>query len=302
MSLLFSEEIKNKLAEEIRKTESHLHIVSAYCKEQAIKFLQSNVASTVVCKKLLVRFSFNDIVSGATDLSVYDFCKANGWDMYVRLDLHAKTYIFDKLRCIVGSANLTSRGVGIAMTPNYEIASVIDISEKEMKKIEALFDGAVLMTDELYSMMKECVNNHTIDELSIDDVWSDDILFFFKPRVDVLFTYEFPNCSSLSNLQEDSLEFLGLTSGWNIKTIKTVFMKSNAYLWLKQNLEDMPNKEMYFGAMSARLHDAIINDPKPYRKEVKELQSNLLNWIVELEIGEIKIDKPNHSQCIRLIK
>jgi len=45
---------------------------------------------------------------------------------------------------------------------------------------------------------------------------------------------------------------------------KSTFMKSNVYLWLVQTLEGMPNNEMYFGAMSAKLHDAIINDPKPY--------------------------------------
>lgn len=302
MSLLFSDEIKNKLAYELRNTRSHLHIVSAYCKEEAIKFLQSNVVDTVSCKKLLVRFSFNDIVSGATDLTIYDYCKENGWDMYVRFDLHAKTYIFDKLRCIVGSANLTSRGIGITANPNYEIALITEVSEEEMSKVEVLFDNAVLMTDELYSMMKTCLNNRTIGEISIYDDWSDEILLLCKPKVTVLFTYEFPNCDSLSNLKEDSLEFLSLTSGWDIKTIKNAFMKSNVYLWLLDRLESMPNTEIYFGALSALLHDAIINDPKPYRKEVKVLQSNLLNWIAELDINEVKIDRPNHSQRIRLVK
>jgi len=41
--------------------------------------------------------------------------------------------------------------------------------------------------------------------------------------------------------------------------------------------------------------------PNHIIKEVKEFQSYLLNWIVELEIEQIKIDRPNHSQRIRFI-
>lgn len=78
-------------------------------------------------------------------------------------------------------------------------------------------------------------------------------------------------------------------------------MKSNVYRWLKSVLEQKVNNEIYFGELSALIHDVIINDPKPYRKEVKELQSNLLNWIVELDIEEIQIDRPKHSQRIRLL-
>ena len=32
-----------------------------------------------------------------------------------------------------------------------------------------------------------------------------------------------------------------------------------------------PNKTSYFGGVTAGLHNALINDPKPYRKEVKDL-------------------------------
>ena len=70
-------------------------------------------------------------------------------------------------------------------------------------------------------------------------------------------------------------------------------------MWLVNKLKELPNSEIYFGALSAELHKVIINDPKPFRKEIKNLQSNLLNWITELKMDDVIIDRPNHSQRIR---
>lgn len=301
MGLLFSDEIKSQLEVELRQTVNDIHIVSAYCKKSAIQFVENCVVNHMQSKNLMVRFAYNDIISGASDLDVYDFCRNNGWKLYMRLDLHAKTYIFDKMRCIVGSANLTSRGINIADNANYEIALLTSVSDEEMCRIENLFEDAVLITDEMYDLMKECINNNN-DKIQAPDDWNDKILSLFNPKIEVLFTYDFPNCNSLSCLKEDSLDFLGLSTGWTTSTVKKSFEKCNVYRWLKSVLEQKPNKEIYYGELSSLIHNTIINDPKPYRKEVKELQSNFLNWIIELDIQEVKIDRPNHSQRIRLVK
>ena len=300
MGLLFSDEIKEQLAVELRETINDIHIISAYCKKSAFAFVESCIVNPMQNKSLMVRFSYDDIIKGASDLDVYDFCKNNGWQLYMRLDLHAKTYIFDKTRCIVGSANLTSRGINIADNANYEIALLTSVSDEEMCRIENMFDNAVLVTDEMYELMKQCISNSSSSSANSDN-WSDDILKLFDPKVEVLFTYDFPNCNSLSCLKDDSLDFLGLEAGWTMATVKKAFVRCNAYRWLKAVLEERPNKEIYYGELSALMHNTIINDPRPYRKEVKELQSNLLNWINELDISEIEIDRPNHSQRIHLL-
>ncbi len=302
MGLLFSDEIRKQIANEVQQTVTHLHIVSAYCKVDAIRFIEETIKLKTLCKKLMVRFSFNDIVSGASDLAVYEYCKEHGWAMYVRFDLHAKTYIFDKVRGIIGSANLTSKGIGLANNSNYEIAELTTISSEEMQKVETLFENSIRMNDSIYERMCKCISERIIDDAQPSGNWNQDILRLFNPKVDVLFTYEFPNCSSLGNLKEDSLEFLGLTSGWDINIIKSAFMMSNVYIWLKNKLKAMPNKEIYFGELSAALHEIIINDPKPYRKEVKDLLGNLLSWITELNIDDILIDRPRYSQRIRYVE
>lgn len=301
MGLLFSDEIKNQLECELKRAENDIQIISAYCKKAAIQFVDDCILNLMQRKRLMVRFSFADIVSGASDLEVYEFCRNNGWELYMRLDLHAKTYIFDKLRCIIGSANLTSRGVNLMEESNYEIAFLSTISGDEISRIDMLFDDAVRVDDDLYKTLTECANRHNAGSHVKND-WDESILQLFDTKVDVLFTYDFPNCDSLSNLKPDSLDFLAVPPGWTTATLKKAFMKCNAYRWLKSVLEQKENNEIYFGELSALVHNVIINDPKPYRKEVKELQANLLNWIVELDIDEIQIDRPKHSQRIRLLQ
>lgn len=301
MGLLFSDEIKNQLECELKQAENDIQIISAYCKKAAIKFVDDCIQNPMQRKRLLVRFSFADVVSGASDLDVYEFCRNNGWELYMRLDLHAKTYIFDKLRCIIGSANLTARGVNLMEESNYEIAYLSTISENEISRIDMLFDDAVRVNDELYKTLTECVNKHN-SYSHVKNDWDESILRLFDTKVDVLFTYDFPNCDSLSNLKPDSLDFLGVPPGWTTAILKKAFIKCNAYRWLKSVLAQKTNNEIYFGELSALIHDVIINDPKPYRKEVKELQANLLNWITELDIDEIQIDRPKHSQRIKLLQ
>ena len=57
---------------------------------------------------------------------------------------------------------------------------------------------------------------------------------------------------------------------------------------------------MYFGELSASLHNTVVSDPKPYRKDIKKMLANLLNLIEELEMEEIVIDRPNYSQRVSL--
>lgn len=48
------------------------------------------------------------------------------------------------------------------------------------------------------------------------------------------------------------------------------------------------------------MHDSVISDPKPYRREIKEMLVNLLAIIEQLGMDEVCIDVPNYSQRVRL--
>lgn len=303
MSLLTTSETRNVIASQVASATNTLHIISAFCKESAMSFIEANIKNKLSEKKLMVRFLLSDMLSGATDLSLYEFCKSKGWQMYVRFDLHAKTYVFDKKRCILGSANMTSNGIGLNSHGNYELSSFTDINDSDLIKINKLFDDSILMTDEIYSLMKAEYDaaNQNNESGNSKAKWTNSIELLFKPTIDVLFTYDFPSTPHPDYNNIKSFEFLELNHIPTVDELKEAFRWSKPFLWLYSLIDNMPDKTSYFGAITSELHNALINDPKPYRKEVKELLANVINWIQDLETDAIIIDTPNYSQRLRIL-
>lgn len=302
MNLLTTSETKQKIASEVSAATEHLQIVSAYCKLSAVQFIDDCIKNTLQTKKLLVRFLLSDILQGATDFALYDYCKTHGWQMYVRFDLHAKTYIFDRKRCILGSANLTSKGLGLSLHGNYELSSFAEVDDSDLKKIDALFDNAILMTDEIYVAMKSDYETAQSNQTpSKTFKWNASIEQKFNPKIDLLFTYDFPGTAVPNFSDVNAFEFLEIGYIPSQEELKQAFRWSKAFLWLYNYVSSCPDKTSYFGGVTAALHNTLVNDPKPYRKEVKDLLANTLGWVQALNIDYITIDVPNHSQRIRIL-
>lgn len=296
MSIIFSDEILKELDFELRNLTQSIHIVSAFCKQDIIQYIEQKIPHVVKDKKLLVRFTLSDILSGATDLELYKFCKDHNWKLFIKFDLHAKTYIFDNKKCILGSANATNKGFGLTKNYNTEISCLSTLDEEDLEKINALFVNSLELNDKIYALMendlKHC-NKKKIETIA----WNKKILDQMPKNVVSLFVDDLPQ----SSYKERNTSFL---SDYKITNtdLNTQFIHSNAFRWLLQTLQNKKDHEIYFGELTAILHDVIINEPKPYRKDIKILLQNLLNWIQGLRISTIEIDIPNHSQRIRLIK
>ncbi len=69
---------------------------------------------------------------------------------------------------------------------------------------------------------------------------------------------------------------------------------------VKAQLLEEKSKSLRFGSILSRLHDALLNDPKPYRKNVKDFQVNLFNWLKYLELPDFEFSKYNVSETISL--
>ena len=297
MAILVSQKILDRIKSELsRSTESFL-LISAYCKRPLVEFFDSCISSEKIEKKLVVRFQPEDIVSGASDLEIYPYCKEQGWKLYFRLDLHAKTYVFDRIRCIVGSANATANGLSIGGTGNYEMATYCELEEKDVKALDMLLYGAVEMTDSIYDAMSKYLEcQHKENGL----LWPEDILKLFKPDYSILFAEDFPTCDNPLHADIEDLLFLNLGRDKNLDQIKMAFAHSKSYLWLVSLIQHQDAKELYFGAITSCLHNVLLNEPKPYRKDVKQILANLLSWVSILDMEEIEVDRPHHSQRVRL--
>lgn len=302
MIVLLNKEIKDKLFNELKYCKDDLILVSAFCKESVLCEIDSIINNSVKKKRLLVRFKTIDIINGVTDFSIIDYCLNNNWELYINLDLHAKTYILDKKRCIVGSANLTGRGLNLhPKNNNIELSTIGDLSKEDFDKINNYFDASLKVDNEMKKELEIYFNK--IDLKKFDEnqnfSWDNFIISKLNPKMFLLVTDDFPSIK-----QPDPnifcYDFLDVEYKLSEEELKERFVDSKCYKWLISVISNEPGKFIYFGKLSQCLHNSLLNDPVPYRKEVKDLISNLLGWIKYFAIEDIIIEVPNHSQKISL--
>ena len=299
MSILVSQKILDRISDELSKSTESFLLISAYCKLPLVKYFDTCISNIGIEKKLIVRFRPEDILSGASDLDIYPYCRDNGWKLYFRLDLHAKTYVFDRLRCIIGSANATGSGMNIGGFGNYEMAAVCELAEKDIQALKLLLLGSVEMNDSIYEIMHHAVDVQDTVATGLLQ-WPKKITDMFQPEYSLLFAEDFPPCVHPRNASDEDLLFLNISFSAAESQLAEAMKSSKCYLWLLNLLKGEKSQEIYFGALTAALHNTLLNEPKPYRKDVKQLVSNLLTWISDLKIDDLVIDRPGYSQRVRI--
>ena len=176
MSILVSKEILNAIYSELSSAQKSVQMISAFCKLDALKNLEFHINPCVLEKKILVRFRLSDLISGATDFKILEYCLSNGWKVFIRFDLHAKTYIVDNSRGIIGCANMTASGLELKNYGNYEMASFVKVEKDDIHKIESLFENSIKVTDEIIRIMRMQYEEAKENGKNVESSeWSDDI-------------------------------------------------------------------------------------------------------------------------------
>lgn len=270
--ILISGEVEEKLKIEVPACAADFNVVSGFCKLQTLKFLDA-LCQKGINKRLLVRFLPSDISCGATDKEIFEYCKNNGWSIFVDYTIHAKTYIFDKVKCIMGSANATNRGIGSVDNCNKEASAYFDLDDGQYQKVMTLYKDAILLDDDLYSyIVSQMDDTQVIARINSCRQ--------HKETIECLMAEDFPDENS------DIVEL----------------HNSKAYKWLKMYLSTKEGKSAYFGELSSVIHSIFIKDPRPYRKGIKEHLANLLASIKANKDPTIVITIPNYSEKISLVE
>ena len=123
---------------------------------------------------------------------------------------------------------------------------------------------------------------------------------FNKENYNKIWIHNFPwstpeNLLNIKKMNENiihDLELFGLKKEEiNKEKLQSAFQQSKIYKWLVNQILNSENKEVYFGNLSSIIHNSLLDDPTPYRKTIKEIQSNLYVFIRTLDIN-IGIDIP----------
>lgn len=299
MGILISKDFTDSLISDITASTNKISIISAFCKVETLKYLDNYISDNVT-KRILIRFRLEDLLSKATDLELYDYCVQNSWELFINLDLHAKIYCVDDI-CYIGSANMTDSGLSIGKIGNIEGTKRFIIEDQKDKfTIDRLFVSSRKLDEELYEKMKNKL--YSIEPRKIKkEIWSKNIIDEYNQVYNVLFQEDFPLNNSPLNLEYDE-QYLGIYKEDLKDMIKRKFEDTKIMKWLLSVLLEKENNEIYFGELSEKIHSIIFQEPKQYRKDVKELQVKLYNWLKELNYDYLLIDAPNYSTRIKLVK
>ena len=263
-------------------------------------------------KVLISRWQFCDLVSGASDFGVYEVAKRFGWNFLFNQNLHAKVYLFDDI-VFIGSANMTNRGLaGRPPAGNIEFCVKATENNEVLNWFDTLISSSVPVDDDLYNAIlndvlsyKEISDNRVPTRKGFSQQVNDIIS---KNKIQpALYLHDLPMSTTPNELMslhscEDAkivhdIKMLGLPSMPTLDQVRKAFELSPGLTWLIS----VVGQEMYYGAITEKLHDVLCDEPKPYRKEVKEYLSNLLCWAQILFPERIVIDRPQHSQRIRIL-
>ena len=134
----------------VRAASEDLLIAAPYIKTAALQRVIDSIPSCSVSLTCVTRWLPEDIAAGVSDLDIFEQISnyPNG-KLLIHPHLHAKYYRADQ-RCLIGSANLTNRGLGWVTPPNVELlvelpANFEGLSEWE----EGLLGAAIPATQEL---------------------------------------------------------------------------------------------------------------------------------------------------------
>ena len=80
-----------------------------------------------------------------------------------------------------------------------EMAALVDIEPKVIKKINKLFDEAILIDNMILRKLKSQIDPVRENKQNESHSWDTSITAMFNPRIDSLFSYELPEDFILRN-------------------------------------------------------------------------------------------------------
>jgi hypothetical protein len=276
--LIDGKQLKLKIEHQL-KTSKRCILCSAFFSEIASKWLVEHRASGNETQ-LLVRGLPFDFLDGANSFTALEKAIKSGIKVKLSSALHAKVYVFDDV-LFASSSNLTGKGIALLEHHNIEFGLKSRIEPDDIELIHNLWRQGVSVDLELLEKMQDHIENFTDEDqsnMSFSLVWPSE---WFEEQRD-LYISDFP-----IDPIDDDRRWSNLNS----------FIKTKAFAWIHASVQEKEWKS--FGELSHELHNAVYDDPAPYRKEIKAILANLLALIAKFDT-DLVVERPRHRQIVKL--
>lgn len=288
------------------------NIFSPYIKLEALKLI--NTSNSI--KQIVVAWHIEDLVKGVSDLELYQYCKENNIILYRNTRIHLKVLWDGNNNLILGSSNITHKGLGLVPNHNFELNALYNnIDFKTKSYLENIINESELVTDELYDKIKNIVNTYDEKVFKIEDLPS------VKKEKDYFRLSELPQSYSpdyfievLSNPNNYS-EADQKCALMDISTFEVQIMngeinelklaeKFNTHPFIISFKSHIKSKgsERYGGCVNW-IRDNCTEVPIPRSFELKDdsIVNILYRWVCFFD-PDFEIIRPNYSEVIRYKK
>ena len=300
--IFINEDFRSTLEIQSKDLSKELIIYSAFVKLNALEWLKSILPNGIEVK-IVARWQPNDLTANASDLEAYGFCKQMGWSFGIQNTLHSKVFIFDNKTVLLGSANLTNKGLSISSSGNIEVGTIVDANVSDLSKLKTLEDGVKWLDDDLYEEISQHIASLKIERPQIIE-WPDSLKQKILKPIKYLWIGELlwtrPEEILMPDLNNDDhqhdIDMLDLDIQYLSKDlIDQKFINTNIYKFLIEQLEKSDTKYTNFGWFSSVLHDHLLDDPPPYRSDVKHYVDVLIGWLEWSDLSKVKLTKYAHT-------
>jgi hypothetical protein len=289
-----------------------LVLICPFIKLDALKVVLEKVPEKIRVV-IIARWRISDLVLGSSDLEVYTYLRSRKSKFFINQDIHLKVLIKDKKDILLGSANITKSGLGLVNKSNIEVVTKEKMDEIDIREINKILKNSIEVDDGLFKHISKRVKEFESIKKMIDieeknmRICDDDISN--KASKNILVA-DFPFSKSPTafingylkkkfdspEIRHDMILF-NLTeneTSSDLKTrVKREFLSSDAFSWQKSSIKE----ETLFGKYCYILHETLMDDPKPFRKQIKELVSNMFTWTEEFSTI-FKIKQHRHTCSI----
>ena len=255
------------------------------------------------------------LLSGHSSLDLYPLLRSRGISLVICDRVHAKLVTSgDFSSSLLGSANLTRRGLGLSDTPNLEAAVLFEEDADSIRAIvSSIMVAGRLVDDAVYEVYVHWLEQHEHERTkpavvagpvlpaSPQGPW---MLAQLPASASPRFLWDAVNLDQSSdpitvhdvmllggNLVGSRREVLG--------RMRAALVSNPFFQFLLEQIRGTP-QGIHFGGMKLLVQSRCANVPTPHRRDLTELTQNLYRWIVDLYPETFEVVRPKWSEVIRV--
>ncbi len=286
------------------------HLVSPFI---SVALLESLIDRHPV-RAVYTSWRADHLLSGHSSLALYPLLRSRGINLVICDRLHAKIVTSgDFSSSLLGSANLTRRGLGLSDTSNLEAVVLFEEDADSVRAIvSSIMVAGRLVDDATYEVYMHWLEQHE-HERTKPSVVSGPLLPASTQGPWLL--AQLPASASprllwdAVNLDQSSdpitVHDVMLLGGNLVGSRRDALDRMRASLnlnpffqFLVEQIRSTP-QGIHFGGMKLLVQSHCANVPTPHRRDLTELTQNLYRWIVDLYPETFEVVRPKWSEVIR---